>query len=142
MIVLAIMGGLYYGVRRWVPSTRAADNGIVRVVGRTPLTPKHHVALVQLGRRYVAVGVSGDRIERLCEIDDAEEVAELAARVGAGEVRGGNGFDELLFRETSEYRDPSDGPGEEARKQLDAVTARNRGPLKDLIRRLQKLNAK
>ncbi|UCE60326.1 MAG: flagellar biosynthetic protein FliO [Phycisphaerales bacterium] len=142
MIVLGIVGGLYYAVRRFVPSTRAADNGIVRVVGRTPLTPKHHVALVQLGRRYVAVGVSGDRIERLCEIDDSEEVAELAARVGMREVRGGNGFDELLFRETTEYRDPSDERAEDARKHLDIVTARNRGPLKDLIRRLKKLNAK
>ena len=140
-IVLAIVGGLYYLVRRCVPSLRTTDHGAVRVVGRTSLTPKHHVALIQLGRRFLAVGMSGDRMATLCEVRDPAEVAELAARAGAQALRGRNGFDDLLLHETAEYHEPSD-QADEAPVATSAAVSASRRPVKDLLQRLQTLRSK
>ncbi len=139
-IVLAIMGGLYYLLRRCVPSMRAVDSGIVRVVGRSSLTPKHQVVLVQLGRRFLAVGISGDRMTTLSQISDPGEVAELAARAGVRAARRSDGFDELLLREAAEYRTPSDET-DEALVSTSAKVSTNRGPVRDLLRKLQTLRS-
>lgn len=137
-IVLAIVGGLYYLLRRCVPSMRAMDSGIVRVVGRSSLTPKHQVVLVQLGRHFLAVGISGDRMTTLSQISDPGEVAELAARAGVQTAGRSDGFDELLLREAAEYRTPSDETDETLASTSDKVST-NRGPVRDLLRKLQTL---
>ncbi|MHC4696895.1 MAG: FliO/MopB family protein [Planctomycetota bacterium] len=149
-IVLGVVGGLYYLVRRWVPSIRAADNGVVRVIGRTSLTPKHHVALIQLGRRYLAVGMSGDRMATLCEVHDPEEAAELGVRAGVtqgaglsprGVARKTAGFDDLLFHETAEYHELPE-EADEAPVPSAGRASTSRRPVRDLLQRLQALRSK
>lgn len=139
-IVLAIMGGLYYLLRRCVPSMRTVDSGIVRVVGRSSLTPKHQVVLVQLGRRFLAVGISGDRMTTLSQISDPGEVAELAARAGVQTAGRSDGFDELLLREAAEYHTPSHETDETLVSTSDKVST-NRGPVRDLLRKLRTLRS-
>jgi flagellar biosynthetic protein FliO len=107
-IVLASIVAAVWAFKRWVPAVRAADGGLLRVVGRTSLTPKHSLALVRMGRRFVLVGVSGDRLSRLCEVSDPEEVAELAARAGIGTTPSTNAFDNLLLHEAASYEEPDE----------------------------------
>lgn len=102
-IVLAVLGIVVYALRRYVPALRAADHDALRVVARTGLSQKHSLALIRLGRRYVLVGMAGDRLNSLCEVTDPEEVAELTAHVGKS-TRTGNAFDRLLSHELKDYR--------------------------------------
>jgi len=104
-VVLALIGGAFWIVRRWMPSARPADAGAMKIVGRTGLTPKHSLVLVRVGRRYLMVGVSADRLDTLCEISDPEEVAQLAARIGIDRSAKGGSFDALLAGEASDYKD-------------------------------------
>ena len=105
-IVLLAMGAVYWFLKRWLPGTRLSESQVLRVVARTTLSPKHGVALVQLGRRFVMVGTSPDSVTVLSEITDPEEVADLAARTGLGSARRGTGFEDLLSKEATGYRTP------------------------------------
>jgi len=93
-VVLGLVGGAYWAIRRWVPSMRVSDSGIIKVVARTAVSPKHNVALLRFGRRFLLVGIAGERMSTLAEVTDAEEVAELVARVG-----GASEFEGFLGRE-------------------------------------------
>ncbi len=129
-IVLGLVAIAFLGLRRWVPSVRAPDNGVLKVLGRAGLTPKHNLALVQFGRRFVLVGISPDRVELVSEVIDPGEAAELSARIGVGLPAGANAFDELLTREASEFvpvREPT--------------RAEQRAPMRDLLHRLKALRS-
>lgn len=135
-VVLAVVAIAFWAVRRWVPSVRSAEGGLMNVVGRISLTPKHHVALVQVGGRFLLVGIAPDGLSTLSEISDPEEVAELVRRIGAGSARGAQAFDEELLREVGEYGAPS------AQRPTEPVRAKaGREPLTDLLRKLRKLRS-
>lgn len=102
-IVLALVGAASWGIRRWIPTARAADGRLLQVVARANISPKHSVVLVGVGRRFLLLGVSGDRVTPLGEVSDPEEVAELSVRAGAGTKRTGGVFDDLLSRESGDY---------------------------------------
>jgi len=110
MIVLALVAVVFYALRRFVPSMRAPDHGAIRVVARTALTPKHSVALIRLGRRFVLIGVSGDRLNTLAEVNDADEVGALAALVGGAASQGD--FSHALADESMSYEAPWAGAPE------------------------------
>ena len=102
-LVLVLIVAVYWLVRRYLPAARAGDSGVLRVVARTGLAPKQSLMLIRLPRRFVLVAVSQNRVDTLCAIDDAEEVADLSARVHAPVAGGGVQFDQLLQTEESEY---------------------------------------
>ena len=129
-IVLAAIALTFYLLRRWMPSTKARETGLLRVVARTNITPKQHAALIQLGHRFVLVGVSPDRLTTLAEIRDGDEVAELAARTGARSVQA---FDEQLMEEASSYESAQKEPGSRP------AAGKNGEPMKDLLAKLRKL---
>lgn len=129
-IVLAAIALAYYLLRRWMPSTKARETGLLRVVARTHLTAKQHAALIQLGRRFVLVGVSPDRLTILTEIRDADEVAELAARSGARSIQA---FDEQLMDEATLYEGMKDEPASRH------AVGKHGEPVKDLLAKLRKL---
>jgi len=106
-IVLGLVAVVFYVLRRFVPSMRAPDHGAIRVVARTALTPKHSVALIRLGRRFVLVGVSGDRLNTLAEVNDADEVGALAALVGG--AASPDDFSHALADESMSYEVSWDG---------------------------------
>ncbi|MBU0718685.1 MAG: flagellar biosynthetic protein FliO [Planctomycetes bacterium] len=137
-IVLALVAGVYWLARRWVPAMRGGDSKLMRVIGRTSLTPKHQAVLVHLGRRVVMVGITSDGARTLCEIHDPDEVADFLVRANSRSAGDLARFDSQLLGEMSEYaRDADDEP---------EVTARFRqqngpgGPaLKNLLTRLRAL---
>ncbi len=137
-VVLAIIGGLCWCSRRWLLSARATDAGVLRVLSRTSLTPKHSVALIQLGRRFVLVGVSPDRVGMLSEITEPQEVASLLARAGLPGKNADKCFDEALLRESAEYSETIDEPvGLEQ-----AQPAQRSAPLGELLQRLRTLQTR
>ena len=71
--ILAIGVALLFVYRRFV-SVRVSSKGVaaVRVVGRTALSSRHSVYLIRIGGRLVAVGVSGDRMTKLAQLDESD----------------------------------------------------------------------
>jgi flagellar biogenesis protein FliO len=139
--VLALVGGVFWLVRRWTPALRVADGHLMRVVARTSLSPKHHAALLQLGRRLVLVAVSPGGVETLCEITDPGEVGELTGRTARAMAPNPAGFDGQLNRELAEYReelhdDAGATPVSRSPRRPDYE------PLTDLLHRLRALRAK
>jgi len=105
-IVLAVIGLLFFALKRWLPAKRWTDGAkVMSVAARTMIDSKHGLALVKVGRRFVMVGVSPDRLTPLVEISDATEVAELIATTNS--VRGGRSaaFDQFLRHEADTYDD-------------------------------------
>jgi len=140
-VVLAAVAAAYVVVRKWVPTVRTPTNGLIRVVARAALTPKHHVALVQVGRRLIAVGVSPDRIDTLCEIDDCDETALSATGRTAAEPRAGRGFAALLAGERADY--PAQGDSTRVTEGGgDPRGAPGGRPLADLKHRLHALRSR
>jgi flagellar biosynthetic protein FliO len=140
-VVLALVAGAYWVVRRWMPSARTVDAGAMKLVGRTGLTPKQSLALVQVGRRYVVVGVSPDRLDSLCEICDPDEVAELGLRIGSQRTGAADEFNALLAGEASDYPDASP-PDSDLRERESSHRAGTPGALKDLLSKLRTLQPK
>ncbi len=139
-IVLVLVGGAAWAFRRWMPTSRLGDSDILRVVGRTSLTPKHTVALVHVGRRFVMVGVCGDRLETLSEVSDPDEVADLLARVAQPVTkRSGDGFDRLLVSEADRYDQVlTERPAEQADDDVQRP-GRKGSAAGDLLRKLRAL---
>lgn len=101
-IVLALVVLAAWAVRRFLPGTRVTENGLIEVTARANITPKHSVALLHVGRRFVMVSMTGDRMERLLEVTDPDEVAELVMRTRVAGHKT-SPFDELLIQESNAY---------------------------------------
>ena len=146
-IVLVTVAGGYWLVRRYLPSARTTGSNALRVVARTSVTSKHHLALVQLGRRFVLVGVSGDRLQTLSEVTETQEVAEVAAQTGATLAGRPNEFDDLLVKESADYHEDPDADDVEdlalaSPTPTQAGSARAGKPVADLLDRLRALQSK
>ncbi len=148
VLVLALVGAVYWVGRRWMPSMRPTAGGVLRVVARTSLTPKHAVALIQLGRRFVLVGISGDGMRTLSEVTEVGEVGELTAQTGTAAAQGARSFERLLLRESADFGETA--AGGELTDELEAGRTRSERsrlvrtpePLSGLLQKLRKLQSK
>lgn len=141
-IVLVTIGMVVWLARRFLPLTRSSESGVLRVVARASLSPKHSVALMSVGRRFVLIGLSGDRITQVCQVTDPEEVAELAARTGAARTPSGEDFDTLLVQEAEDYHSAL-GEGEKPRGRFtNRKRMQPRGQLGALLGKLRKLQTR
>lgn len=83
--VVALIFGLRWVARRmFALPTAGGAGGAIQILARTGISPRQQVMLIQVGRRLVLVANCGAQMNSLCEITDAEEVAELAAQVRQG----------------------------------------------------------
>ncbi|MBN1514804.1 MAG: flagellar biosynthetic protein FliO [Phycisphaerae bacterium] len=141
-VVLGVIFGLLWLLRRYVPSVRKAPSGPLRVVARTTISPKQSVALLEVGRRYVLVGITADHLTNLGHIQDPDESFRLRAQAVDPRPAGRqNRFDELLSHEAAEYAEveaatPSVGPP--SREQLQDTM----GQLQGLLGRLRSLQGR
>ena len=79
-LALAVCGWVSLASRRYFPAARGAAVSL-RVVGRTSLSPKQSVYLLQVGDRVLIVGAGGQGAPSLLgELDDPEALARLAPR--------------------------------------------------------------
>ena len=139
-IVLLLVGGAAWAARRWMPGSRIREDGLLRVVGRASLTPKSNVALLRVGRRFVLLGVSGDRVSMLTEVTDPEEVSELAQRLGSVPTVSRSVFDRTLDAENRAYEhtepDPDVDVAPPARRRI-----RKSSSLQDLLAKIHRLKS-
>jgi flagellar biogenesis protein FliO len=83
-IVLSLIFALRWVTKRYFPGIAGAKSaGAVRVLGRSPVSPKQQVVLLQVGRRVLVVADNGTQMNPLSEITDADEVAQLVGQLTA-----------------------------------------------------------
>jgi len=85
-LVLAVLVGLYWLLRRFLPGQApGASGGAMRLIGRLPLGPKKGVALVEVAGRVLVLGLGEQNVTLLATIDDQEKIRQLTAgRQGFG----------------------------------------------------------
>ncbi|MCG3129768.1 MAG: hypothetical protein FLDDKLPJ_00503 [Phycisphaerae bacterium] len=143
--VLGLIYLVYRMARRYVPGAVRTDHSVLTVAARAMVGPKQSVALLQVGRRrYVLVGISGDRMTALSELTEAEEVAELAAGILTKAAAGTRSFekdlagagDRMARIEAAEPGRPEEESATELRSPSDASVSR--GSVEALLARLEK----
>lgn len=73
-LALALCGGISVASRRFLPSRQGTSPIPIRVVGRTALSPKHSVYLLEVGRRVLIVGTGAQGAPTLLgELNDSVE---------------------------------------------------------------------
>jgi flagellar biogenesis protein FliO len=79
-LALAILGWVSVASKRFLPST-AAGSIALRVVGRTTLSPKHTIYLLEVGRRVLIVGTGAQGSPTLLgELADPADRAVLSTQ--------------------------------------------------------------
>lgn len=105
---LAVVIGLIF-TARWVgkkyfPNLSVGRApGVVRVLARSPISPRQHVLLVQVGRRVLVVADNGTQVSRLTDITDPDEVASLLGQLAPRSEPQTEAFDEKLDDATQQF---------------------------------------
>jgi len=109
VLSLAIVLGLIFALR-WAAqrlfgktvSNRASR--AVQVLSRNVISPKQQLLVVQVGRRLVVVGDSGQQMNALCEITDPDEITALVGQLHEEKREStGNPFGALFGRAGSQF---------------------------------------
>jgi len=107
VIGLVFLGA--YAIKRWVPGRMGGrGEGPFRVLSRWHLSARQYVALIQVGRRMLLIGVTGQQISLLADISDPAEIEQLMARCPQGRSALSEGFGQLLGRKRAEMTDGLD----------------------------------
>ena len=82
--VVGLIFLLHWVAKRVFPGVAAARaSGAVRVLGRSVISPKQQILLIQVGRRVIVVGDSGAQMNALAQFDDPDEIAALLGQLEA-----------------------------------------------------------
>jgi flagellar protein FliO/FliZ len=81
-LVLAVLVGLYWLVRRFLPRPALAGGAHLRMLGRLNLGPRKYLALVEVAGRVLVLGVTSERISLLETVREPKRVAEMTADQG------------------------------------------------------------
>ena len=111
LVVVLVLWGLRRLLRgRAGMGGSAGAAGPLEVVASLRLSPTHQVRLVRLGRRLIAVGLTGQSIATLAEVSDPREIADLLEQAGvkrpAGSAGLGPGIDYVHDTTTREKLPP------------------------------------
>jgi flagellar biogenesis protein FliO len=111
-VVLGLIVVLRWGGKRLMTSGRLGRGSRgVQVLGRTYLSPRQQVLILQVGRRLLVVGDSGGQLNTLCQIDDPDEAATLIAQLrGEPEPPPQTSFATVFRRARQRYADEPDAP--------------------------------
>lgn len=69
-LVLAILVGLYWLARRFLPSASLGGGGKMRILGRLGLGARKQVVMLEVAGKTLVLGVSQDRITLLTSLED------------------------------------------------------------------------
>jgi flagellar biogenesis protein FliO len=77
-IVIVAIFILRFAARRFLrlPGA-AASTDAIRVLSRTPISPKQHVLALAVGRRVLIVADNGQQLSTLCELTDPRELRDF-----------------------------------------------------------------
>jgi flagellar biogenesis protein FliO len=114
--VLGLIAVLRMALRRVFPgaishrATRA-----IKILSRCIVSPRQHLLLIQVGKRLLVVGEGGAQLNRLCEITDDDEVAQILAAVREEAAVAGRRFENLFGRARKSFEeDPAPSAPTEA----------------------------
>jgi len=112
-VILLIFVLQWAGRRLLAGGTVSKSSRAIRLVSRSVIAPRQQLLLVQVGRRLVLVGNGGGTMHPLCEIRDAEEIAELLGQLKheRGESMAGSVRNLLGRLGTSRQTAPADDVG-------------------------------
>jgi flagellar biogenesis protein FliO len=104
-IVLGLIFVLRWGAQRLFGKTVASRaSRAVQVISRNVISPKQQLLVVQVGRRLVVVGDSGQQMNALCEITDPDEITALVGQLHEEKRElTGNPFGALFGRAGSQF---------------------------------------
>ena len=93
LVALGVIVGLIflarYLLRRFgLARSVLGGSDLLNVVARAPLTPRHQLYLLHMGRRLVLIGAGAEGLATLAEVTDPDEIGELltAAKAGPGSL--------------------------------------------------------
>jgi flagellar biogenesis protein FliO len=121
-IVLALILVLRWLVRRIFPNAVSRSSDVVRVLARTPITPRQQVLLVQVGQRVLVVADNGTQLSALSVIKEPDEFAALVGRLSPARSSDSEAFHAALDQSQRQYEqlEPDAGNREtEARDSAD-----------------------
>ena len=140
--VLGLIVLMYWAGRRFMPRGALVGGGTraIQVLARSPLSPRHRIVLLQVGRRVlvVAEGGGGQPLSTLCEITDPDEAAALIGQIRGEQQSNSRSFAALLsgaaerFRAADTAKPQAEAPPHEsddleaAQQELDGLTERVR----------------
>jgi flagellar protein FliO/FliZ len=135
--VLALIMILFLAGRRFLPRRMFAQpagggGGAIQVLGRTAISPKQRIILLQVGRRILVVADGGQSLTTLAEITDADEAAALIGQLQS--EKSGGSFTSALngamdrFRTARERPEPQPQPDlSSMREEIEGLAKRVRG---------------
>ncbi len=80
-VVLGLIFVLRWAGKRMTGSVGGRQSRAIQVISRSTIAPRQQLMLVRVGRRVVLVANCGVSMSPLCEINDADEVAQLLGQV-------------------------------------------------------------
>lgn len=142
LVVLGLMFGALMILKRIMPNKlRVAGGSAIRIVARQYLSSKQSFCLVQVGRRVVLVGITGDSMTALCEMNDQEEIGELAAKVERGRS---SSFSTALSRFGADDDTSDDAPAAPIRRAPQKAAGPSAGEtekrVRDLVARIRAMS--
>ncbi len=140
VVVIGLILLAAWAVRRWAPGPLSGrGGGPFRVLSRWHLSAKQYVALIQLGRRMLLVGVTGQQMSLLAEVTDPAEVEHLLASCPSGRSILSDGFGQLLGRQREEMSagDEEEGVVEGPARRASGQLGRLVGQVKSRLMRLK-----
>src|SRR5687768_11212632 len=104
-IVLGLIFSLRWAAQRLFGKTVSGRaSRAVQVLSRNVISPKQQLLVVQVGRRLVVVGDSGQQMNALCEITDPDEITALVGQLHEEKRETtGNPFGALFGRAGSQF---------------------------------------
>jgi flagellar biosynthetic protein FliO len=80
VVVVVLLGGAYWALRRFGASSRLlGTGGPIQLLGRRPLGVRQELLIVAVGRRALVLGSTSAGLSTLAEITNPDELAALRA---------------------------------------------------------------
>ena len=80
-LVVVLIFGLRFLARKMFALPTVRTSPLVKVLARSPVSPKQQVLLLHVGRRILVVADSGSAMQPLAQITDADEIAALLGQL-------------------------------------------------------------
>ena len=143
-VVLLIIAMRWLGKGMLPGASNHRASRAVQVLLRSTVAPKQQIMLVQIGRHLVLVGSAGSEMNPLCEIRDADEVAEVLSQLRSEKRSTAKSFRALFGRAERAYESPEppaadEAEGEAETDQPDAATSATREELSGLMARVRRI---
>jgi len=113
--VIALISALKWGARKYLGQTAPGKgSGAVQILSRNSVGPKQAILLVQVGRRVILVGDSGNQMNALSEISDSDEVAELIGQLRRDKTeKAGKMFGKIFGAAEKDYESADEAPAQD-----------------------------